>query len=98
MERREVAAARWRKHTGALQCLLFQQHGAPHGSVDAAQDMRQVGGAERHREAGEIRPMRAQPHGDEQFLAAVEDPPEQAGKAPGAERTLADPIGIGWWG
>jgi hypothetical protein len=42
--------------------------------------------------------MRAQPHGHEQFLAAVEDPPEQAGKAPGAERTLAGPIGIGWWG
>jgi hypothetical protein len=42
--------------------------------------------------------MGAQPHGNEQFLAAVEDLAEQTGKAPGAERTRAGPIGIGGWG
>ena len=46
-------------------------------------------------EAEELRPMGAQSHGDEQVLAALDDPAEQADKPPRAERTFPRPIGIG---
>jgi hypothetical protein len=74
---------------------LFQQDGEAQGGGDAAQNMRQAVGAKRFGETGETQPLGTQPHGDKQYLAAVDDPAERAGKAPGARRRLPSPIGIG---